>query len=62
MSTVFEIATYVIAIVFPLFALLDIFRRRENYNGNLLMWTLAVLFLPLLGTVLYYLVGTEKRR
>lgn len=62
MSNFFEITTYVVAIAFPFFALLDIYRRREEFNFNLLMWSLTVIVIPFLGTILYYLKGTAKHR
>ncbi len=62
MSNTFEILAYVGAIAFPLFALLDIYRRRGAFNFDLLVWVFAVVLIPFLGTVLYYLIGTKKLR
>lgn len=44
MSNTFEIITCVVAIAFPLFALLDLHRRRGDFNFNLLVCTFAVVF------------------
>ena len=47
-------------ILLPLIALIDIIRNDFDGN-NKLMWVLIVLFLPFLGSVLYFLIGRNQR-
>ena len=44
----------------PLVALIDIVRNDFDGN-NKLLWVLIVLFLPFLGSVLYFLIGRDQR-
>ena len=50
----------VVALLFPFVALVSIFRN--NFKGNeKLIWILVVIFLPILGAILYFLIGRPKR-
>jgi len=47
------------SIVLPLIALVDILRK--NFKGSdKIIWVLIVLFLPILGPILYFLMGSRQ--
>ncbi len=47
-----------VAIVAWLVAIVDIIRFRERFSrGQLAAWILIVIILPVLGTILYFVVG-----
>lgn len=47
-------------ILLPLLALLSVLMN--DFQGNeKIMWVLIIIFLPFLGSVLYFLVGRDKR-
>jgi len=44
----------------PVIALVDIIR--SDFNGNdKIIFTLIVLFLPFLGSIIYFLIGTNRK-
>ncbi|HEX2866142.1 MAG TPA: PLD nuclease N-terminal domain-containing protein [Ignavibacteriales bacterium] len=43
-----------------LFALVDIVRGTFQ-NNDKLIWVLIVLFLPILGSILYFLIGSKRK-
>ena len=43
-----------------IFAFIDILKN-EFTGSNKLIWLLAVLFAPLLGSILYFFIGTKQR-
>jgi hypothetical protein len=43
----------------PLIALIDILKSRFDGNDKI-VWVLVVLFLPVLGSVLYFLIGKKS--
>jgi len=44
-----------------IFALVDIVRSRFRQDTTRIVWILIVIFLPVIGTILYYLIGREQR-
>lgn len=53
-----------IAIVLPLiyvFTLIDIIRSQFESDMTKLIWVLVVIFMPLLGTLLYLAIGRGQR-
>ena len=47
-------------ILFPLLALISVLMN--NFPGNeKVIWVLIIIFLPFLGSVLYFLIGRGKR-
>jgi hypothetical protein len=46
---------------FWLFALIDILRHQFRGNYEKLIWVLVVLFLPILGSILYFIIGRSHR-
>lgn len=51
------LSPYIINIV----ALVDILRHEFDPHQNKLVWLLVTLFLPLIGGVLYFLIGRKSR-
>ncbi len=45
----------------PLIALVNILRSRFEESNNKLVWVLVVLFLNLIGAILYYAIGRKQR-
>jgi len=44
----------------PLIALIDILR--SEFNGyNKIIWVIVVIFLPVLGAVLYFFIGRKQK-
>ena len=50
----------VFALLLPLLALVDILKSKFEGN-NKLIWVLVVILLPILGTILYFLIGRSQR-
>ena len=48
------------ALLLPLVALIDIVRNDFDGN-NKLLWVLIVIFLPFLGSILYFAIGRDQR-
>lgn len=47
-------------LLLPLVALIDILRN-EFTGSNKLIWVLVVLLFPILGPVLYFIIGTSQK-
>ena len=49
-----------LGLLLPLLALIDLLRN--NFEGqNKLIWTLVILFLPVLGAILYFIIGVGQK-
>jgi hypothetical protein len=47
-------------IVLPILALVDILRSQFNGNDKLI-WVLVILFLPVIGSILYLSIGKNQK-
>lgn len=47
-------------LLLPIIALIDILRN-EFTGSNKIIWVLVVLFFPLVGTILYFAIGTQQK-
>ena len=47
-------------IIIPLIALVDILKSRFEQNDKL-VWALVVIFLPFIGSILYFIIGRNKK-
>ena len=47
-------------IILPLLALISVLTSEFQGNDNI-MWVLIILFLPFLGSVLYFAIGRDRR-
>lgn len=54
---------FVIGIIglLPLIALIDIIRNEFRGSNDKVIWVIVVLFIPFLGSVLYFLIGRNQR-
>jgi len=52
---------FVLIILLPLIALIDILRSDFRGNNDKLIWVLVVLLIPILGSILYFIIGRKKR-
>lgn len=55
------IAVIAILFIIPLVALIDILKSQFASNDKLI-WILIVLFLPLIGSILYFIIGKKKKQ
>jgi len=46
--------------ILPIIALVDILKNNFSEN-NKIVWVLVVLFFPLIGAILYYIIGTKQK-
>ncbi len=46
--------------ILPIIALIDILKNNFLEN-NKIVWVLVVLFFPLIGAILYYIIGTKQK-
>jgi len=49
------------ALIFWLLALLDILRSNFTQGINKLCWLLVVLFVPLIGPIIYFFMGRQQK-
>ncbi len=50
----------IVTLLFPVLALIDILKN-EFEGNNKLIWILVVLFLWIIGAVLYYFIGRKQK-
>ena len=48
-------------LLLPLMALIDILRNDFKGSNDKVIWVLVVLFVPFLGSLLYFLIGRNQR-
>ena len=48
-----------LVVVLDIIALVDLLGDDGRSTGNKVIWTLAVVFMPMLGVILYFLFGRE---
>ena len=53
-------ALILFVLLIPLIVIIDILRN-EFEGNNKLIWVLVVLFLPLLGSLLYLIIGSKQK-
>jgi len=54
------IVVIAIAIILPLVALIDILTH-EFTGSNKIVWVIIVIFFPIMGALLYFLIGTRQK-
>ncbi len=54
------IVVIAIAILLPLVALIDILTH-EFTGSNKIVWVIIVIFFPIMGALLYFLIGTRQK-
>jgi hypothetical protein len=53
--------TFLIPFVFWLIALIDILRSEFKGPNDKLIWVLVILFVPILGPILYLVIGRKNK-
>jgi len=48
-------------LLLPLFALVDLLRSNFKDSSDKLIWVLIILFLPLLGSILYFVMSDKQK-
>jgi len=56
-----ELILITVIIVFPLIALIDIVRCSFRESVNKILWLLLVIFVPIIGTILYFTIGSKQK-
>lgn len=50
-----------LCLILWIWAIVDIINSRFREDSTKIIWILLVIFLPFLGTLLYYVIGREQR-
>ena len=50
----------IVLLILPVLTLIDLLRNRF-VNNDKLVWTIVVVFLPLIGSVLYWTIGRKQK-
>lgn len=51
----------VIPLIIIAWALIDVLRSNFQNDSNKIIWVLVILFLPFLGSILYFIIGRKQR-
>ncbi len=57
----YELILIVIVLVLPLIALVDILKSNFKKDVNKTVWVIVVIFLPVMGSILYFLKGRGQK-
>lgn len=55
-----QLAIMALVLLLPVIALIDIVRN-EFTESNKLIWVLVVVFLPVIGSLLYFMIGSNHK-
>lgn len=58
----FLLLLIVSSFVLPLIAIINIVRSEFKENNSKLIWVLIVLFLPIMGSLVYFVVGPSQKK
>lgn len=58
---VFFLGVALISLVVPILAIVEIVRSRFKEQNDKLVWVIVVVFLPLVGSFLYFFIGRSNR-
>ena len=50
-----------LVLLLPVIAIIDILRHDFKRESNKIIWVLVIFFLPLLGSILYFLIGERDK-
>lgn len=48
-------------LILPIIALIDILKSQFKNENDKLVWVLVILFLPIIGSILYFIIGRKQR-
>lgn len=51
---------FLLGILLPIIAIVDIIRSRINENDKV-VWIIIIILIPILGSILYFLLGQNRR-
>lgn len=57
---VFVILFVVFCLILPFVAIIDIATNKAMEGSNKLLWIVIVVFAPVIGSVIYFLIGKKK--
>ena len=60
LGLIFWVAFVIFVVVFPLLALISVLSNRFP-NNEKLIWVLVILFAPLFGAMVYFMIGKSRR-
>ena len=55
-----QIILIILVLLVPLFVLIDVLRSQFKGNDKL-VWILVILLLPIVGSLLYFIIGTKRK-
>jgi hypothetical protein len=55
------VALVLVPLILSVWALIDILKSNFRESTNKIVWLLVVLFLPILGVILYFAIGRSQR-
>ena len=54
------ILLFLFILLLPIIALVDILKSTFEHNDKLI-WVIIIIFVPIFGSILYFLIGTKKK-
>lgn len=52
---------YAIPLMIVLGALIDVLRNEFDPHQNKIIWVLVIIFVPVIGSILYWIIGRNQR-
>ncbi|MBO9618998.1 MAG: PLDc_N domain-containing protein [Niabella sp.] len=56
-----ELVIILLILILPIAALVDILRTSFKDSTNKIIWALIVLLIPILGTIIYFIIGANQK-
>ena len=50
----------IVVIILPIIALINLLRNQFNGNDKLI-WVIIVIFIPVIGSILYFTIGSKQK-
>jgi hypothetical protein len=61
MGLVVWVLILLLTVVLPLAAIISLLRSSFKDNTSKLIWLLVILFVPIVGSIFYFLIGSKQR-
>lgn len=58
---IFSILLFVVPLILWVWALIDILKSTFKDTATKIVWLLVVIFLPVIGVIIYYFVGRKQK-
>jgi len=52
---------YAVPLLIVLSALIDVLRNEFDPHHNKIIWVLVIIFIPVIGSILYWIIGRNQR-